>query len=85
MIDWPDACRGDVCRFYLLLRLHASALAAPYLDVCLGGISRQMILDWLPYVAAARLVEKFPGETDGLSEILTLRNILAKPPTRLLS
>ena len=76
IIDWPDASRGDpaadVCRSYLLLMLHASEVAAPYLDVyCrLGGISRQAILDWLPYVSAARLVEMVPGETDGLREIL---------------
>lgn len=77
IIDWPDACRGDpaadVCRSYLLLTLHASRLAEPYLDTyCrLGRISRQEILDWLPYVAAAKLAEKVPGETDGLCEILT--------------
>jgi Phosphotransferase enzyme family len=79
IIDWPDACRGDpaadVCRSYLLLMLHTSELAAPYLDAyCrLGGISRQAILDWLPYVAAAKLAEKVPGETEGLSKVLGLR------------
>jgi Ser/Thr protein kinase RdoA (MazF antagonist) len=76
IIDWPDACRGDpaadVCRSYLLLTLHAGELAAPYLDAyCrLGKISRRASLDWLPYVAAAKLAEKVPGETDGLREIL---------------
>ena len=76
IIDWPDACRGDptadVCRSYLLLILYASELAAPYLDVyCrLAGISREAILDWLPFVSAARLVEMVPGETDRLREIL---------------
>jgi hypothetical protein len=76
IVDWPDACRGDpaadVCRSYVLLTLHASELAAPYLHAyCrLGKISRQAILDWLPYVAAAKLAEKVPGETDGLREIL---------------
>ena len=78
IIDWPDACRGDpaadVCRSYLLLTLHASELAAPYLDAYCrrGEISRQAIFDWLPYIAAARLAEMVPGETDGLSEILRL-------------
>jgi aminoglycoside phosphotransferase (APT) family kinase protein len=78
IIDWPDACRGDpaadVCRSYLLLTLHARELAAPYLDAyCrLGGISRQAILDWLPYVTAAKLAEKVPGETHGLCKILGL-------------
>jgi fructosamine-3-kinase len=76
IVDWPDACRGDpaadVCRSYVLLTLHASELAAPYLHAyCrLGKISRQAILDWLPYVAAAKLAEKVPGEADGLREIL---------------
>jgi len=36
VIDWPDASRGDpaadVCRSYLLLRLHAQDIAEPYLD-----------------------------------------------------
>jgi hypothetical protein len=78
IIDWPDACRGDpaadVCRSYLLLTLHASELAGRYLDayVRLGGSSRQAILDWLPYLAAARLAEKVPGETNWLRQILRL-------------
>src|SRR5215471_10254672 len=33
VIDWPDACSGDpaadVCRSYLLLRLHAADIAEP--------------------------------------------------------
>jgi hypothetical protein len=78
IIDWPDACRGDpaadVCRSYLLLMLHASELATPYLDAyCrLAGISHQRIFDWLSYVAAAKLAEKVPGETGGLCRILGL-------------
>ena len=36
VIDWPDACCGDpaadVCRSYLLLKLHAEDIAEPYLD-----------------------------------------------------
>jgi hypothetical protein len=76
IIDWPDACRGDpaadVCRSYLLLALHAAALAQPYLDAYChhSSVSRQMILDWLPYVAAAKLAERVPGEAEGLREIL---------------
>jgi hypothetical protein len=35
VIDWPDASRGDpsadVCRSYLLLKLHAEEIADPYL------------------------------------------------------
>ena len=76
VIDWPDACCGDpaadVCRSYVLLALHARDLATPYLDVYhrIGGISRATALAWLPYVAAAKLAEKVPGETIGLREIL---------------
>ena len=33
IIDWPDACRGDpaadVCRSYLLMKLHAAEIAPP--------------------------------------------------------
>ena len=36
VIDWPDVCRGDpaadVCRSYLLLKLHAEDIAEPYLN-----------------------------------------------------
>jgi Ser/Thr protein kinase RdoA (MazF antagonist) len=75
VIDWPNACRGDpaadVCRSHLILKLHADEVAEPYLDAyCrVAGIPRQTILDWLPYVAAARLAEDVPGEQDRLLEI----------------
>jgi len=76
IIDWPDARRGDpaadVCRSYLLLKLHAAYLALPYLDrYCEeAAIPRQTVLDWLPYVAAAKLAEDFPGEVGGLLKIV---------------
>jgi Ser/Thr protein kinase RdoA (MazF antagonist) len=75
VIDWPDACRGepaaDVCRSYLLLKLHAEEIADPYLGAyCrIADAVRETILDWLPYVAAARLVEDVPGELDRLYEL----------------
>ena len=75
VIDWPDACRGDpaadVCRSYLLMRLHAEHLAEPYLDAyCrVSGMPRQAILDWLPYMAAARLAEDVAGEADRLLQL----------------
>jgi Ser/Thr protein kinase RdoA (MazF antagonist) len=68
VIDWPNACRGDpagdVCRSYLLLRLHTDEVADPYLDAYCGvsRVPRQIILLWLPFVAAARLTEDVPGE-----------------------
>jgi len=75
VIDWPDACGGDpaadVCRSYLLLKLHARELAEPYLDVyCrINNFPREKILVWLPYVAAARLAENVPDDFDRLLEI----------------
>jgi hypothetical protein len=76
VIDWPNACCGDpaadICRSYLLLKLHADEVAEPYLDAyCLvGRVRRQTILDWLPYIAAARLAEDIPGEQHSLLELI---------------
>jgi hypothetical protein len=76
IIDWLDARRGDpaadVCRSYLLLRLHAAPIAAPYLDAyCrVSEMNRDAVLRWLPYVAAAKLAEGIPAERDGLLEIV---------------
>jgi hypothetical protein len=73
---WPDACRGDpsadVCRSYLLLKLHAAEIAEPYLDAyCrITNISRATIVGWLPYVAAARLAEDVPNDFERLLEIV---------------
>jgi hypothetical protein len=79
VIDWPNACRGDpaadVCRSYLILKLHADEVAQPYLDAyCqVACVQRQTILDWLPYIAAARLAEDVPGEQHGLLELIRSR------------
>jgi aminoglycoside phosphotransferase (APT) family kinase protein len=76
VIDWPDACCGDpaadVCRSYLLLKLHGADIAEPYLDAyCnITNMPRASILDWLPYVAAARLAEDVPDDLAGLLEIV---------------
>jgi hypothetical protein len=75
VIDWPDACCGDpsadVCRSYLLLKLHAEDIAEPYLDAYCGinDTPRAKIIDWLPYVAAARLAEDVPRDFERLLEI----------------
>ena len=72
VIDWPDASCGDpaadCCRSHLLLQLQADDLAEPYLDACrrAGGPSRDAILAWRPYLAAARIAEDVPGEADRL-------------------
>jgi tRNA A-37 threonylcarbamoyl transferase component Bud32 len=76
VIDWPDACCGDpaadVCRSYLLLKLHAGDIAEPYLDAYCGITSTPSakILDWLPYVAAARLAEDVPDDWARLLELV---------------
>jgi hypothetical protein len=76
VIDWPDACCGDpvadVCRSYLLLKLHAEDIAEPYLDAyCnITNMPRMSILDWLPYVAAARLAEDVPDDWARLLQIV---------------
>jgi aminoglycoside phosphotransferase (APT) family kinase protein len=76
VIDWPDACCGDpaadVCRSYLLLKLHDENIAEPYLDAYCGidNIPRARILGWLPYLAAARLAEDVPDDFERLLEIV---------------
>jgi len=75
IIDWPDARRGDpaadVCRSYVLMKLHAAEIATTYLDAyCqISGMARHAVLSWLPYVAAAKLAEEVPSELDGLLKI----------------
>jgi aminoglycoside phosphotransferase (APT) family kinase protein len=75
VIDWADAACGDpaadACRSYLLLKLHAEEIANPYLDTyCrIKPLPRMRILDWLPYVAAARLAENVPDDLDRLREL----------------
>jgi NAD(P)-dependent dehydrogenase (short-subunit alcohol dehydrogenase family) len=67
VIDWPNACRGDpagdACRSYLILKLHADEVSGSYLDAyCqVTCVPRRTILDWLPYAAAARLMEASPA------------------------
>jgi len=76
VIDWPNACCGDpaadVCRSYLILKLHANEVAEPYLDAYCGavGTRREAVFDWLPYIAAARLAEDIPGEQYRLLELV---------------
>jgi len=76
IIDWPDARRGDpaadVCRSYLLMKLHAAEIATTYLDIYCrtAGMSRQAVLSWLPCMAAAKLAEGVSRELDGLLKIV---------------
>lgn len=76
VVDWLDARRGDpaadVCRSYLLLKLHAPEVAVPYLDAYgrLGDMDRDAVLRWMPYVAAAKFADGVPSEHAGLLEIV---------------
>jgi Ser/Thr protein kinase RdoA (MazF antagonist) len=66
IVDWLDATSGppaaDACRTYLLLSLVRPDLAAGYLErYCrAAGLAPDLVLDWLPVLAAARLHED-PG------------------------
>jgi hypothetical protein len=72
IVDWLDASCGDpaadVCRSYVLLKQAAPKMAVAYVDAYarVSGGNRQTILSWLPFVAAARLAEAVPNETDEL-------------------
>jgi len=76
IIDWPDARCGDpaadVCRSWLLMRLHAAEVATTYLDMYCqsSGMTPESVFSWLPYVAAAKLAENVPSELDGLRAIV---------------
>jgi aminoglycoside phosphotransferase (APT) family kinase protein len=75
LIDWLVASRGepaaDVCRSYVLLRHAAPEMASAYVNAYshASGISRAAILNWLPFVAAARLAEGVP-EVDDLMKMV---------------
>jgi aminoglycoside phosphotransferase (APT) family kinase protein len=72
LVDWLDACCGepaaDVCRSYVLMHPRVPAFASAYVDrySAASGEIRERILQWLPFVAAARLAEDVPDEVDGL-------------------
>lgn len=76
IVDWLDATRGapaaDACRSYLLMRALNPAWASTYVDayVAESGLSPNDILGWLPIVAAARLAEDVPSETEALMAIV---------------
>jgi aminoglycoside phosphotransferase (APT) family kinase protein len=75
IIDWLDATRGDpladVCRSYVLMRRTEPALAVSYVETycARSGNAPQDVLRWLPFVAAARLAENVPQESDALLEM----------------
>jgi Ser/Thr protein kinase RdoA (MazF antagonist) len=72
VVDWLDATCGppaaDVCRSWLLMQTVSPALADAYLDAYLtiSPLPRDAVFAWLPVLAAARLAENVPNETDSL-------------------
>ena len=76
IIDWLDATQGnpaaDACRTYLILLLNVPDFTEIYLDAYLhhSGRSLAALLEWLPVLAAARLVEGIAAENDRLVELV---------------
>jgi aminoglycoside phosphotransferase (APT) family kinase protein len=72
IIDWLNASCGepaaDVCRSYVLIRTMDPDMASAYVDAyaAMSGEARSRVFSWLPFVAAARLAEGVPGETESL-------------------
>lgn len=72
IIDWLDATSGpdvaDVTRTYLLALHNMPDMAEPYLAARLegAGFTREDIEAWLPVLAAVRLAENVPEETERL-------------------
>ena len=75
VVDWLDACSGppeaDICRSYVLMKPRAPHLAEAYLSACetRGLASRDDVLSWAPFVAAARLAEGVEDDRDELMEM----------------
>lgn len=76
IVDWLDATRGepaaDAGRSYLLMRGVEPTWASAYLDAYASEsrLSPNDILRWLPILAAGRLAEDVPGETEALMAIV---------------
>ena len=72
VVDWLDATCGqpaaDVCRSWLLMQTVSRDLADAYLAAYLAvsPLPREQVFAWLPVLAAARLAENVPEETDAL-------------------
>jgi aminoglycoside phosphotransferase (APT) family kinase protein len=72
VIDWLDATSGhpaaDVCRSFVLMSRAVPAFAAAYVETYARAtdVSGTEIQAWTPCIAAARLSENVPAETDHL-------------------
>jgi aminoglycoside phosphotransferase len=78
IVDWLDATRGDpladVCRSYVLMQPVAPDLAWAYVAAycAAAGCAREDVQRWLPFVAAARLAENVPDQTDALLDMASI-------------
>lgn len=69
IIDWVDATSGnpkaDVYRTYLLYWQHNPEIAELYLQLYIkkSGVTKDAIFQWAPFIAAARLTENVPSES----------------------
>ncbi len=76
IVDWVAARQGnasaDVARTYLLLSLKSTEWAEKYMDLFCEKThtSKRYVQEWLPLVAAARLTEHRPEETELLMKWL---------------
>lgn len=72
VVDWLDATSGppaaDLCRSWLLIQAVSRDLADAYVAAYLAAspLPRDAVFSWLPVLAAARLAESVPDETDAL-------------------
>lgn len=72
IIDWSHVTQGngaaDAARTYLLFALKDRTLADKYLDLFCKktDTARQYVQQWLPIVAASKLVKRIPGEEEFL-------------------
>lgn len=72
VVDWLDASIGvpaaDICRSFVLMAKARPDIATAYVEayVAATGVTQAEIEEWVPYVAAARLAEGVPDETETL-------------------
>jgi len=72
VVDWLDATSGppaaDLCRSWLLMQTISRDLADAYVAAyfAVSSLQRDSVFAWLPVLAAARLAENVPDETDAL-------------------
>jgi hypothetical protein len=58
-----------------LIKPVSAELASAYVEnyVALSKVTREKVMNWLPFVAAARLAENVPDEVKGLMEMAGAR------------